>query len=57
MAQIANEGLLPFRCRQFYPTNESSGGRDSWSFIALLEKVEPGTSATEISASYLQPLG
>ncbi|MCK1322161.1 methyltransferase domain-containing protein [Bradyrhizobium sp. 156] len=57
MAQIAKEGILPFRCKQFYPTNEAARDRDNHSFVAVLEKVDTGTPPEDIRRSYLKALG
>jgi hypothetical protein len=55
MAQIAKEGLLKFRCRQFYPSNEAGNDRINHSFVVVLEKTD--ASADEIRRSFLEPLG
>ena len=57
MAQLAADGFLPFRLRQFYPTNPNSPDRGSSSFTMVLEKVASDTSVAEIRRSYLNPLG
>lgn len=57
MAQLAGDGFLPFRLRQFYPTNPQSADRDSASFTSVLEKVPSDVPAAEIRRSYLSPLG
>jgi predicted SAM-dependent methyltransferase len=57
MAQIAKEGLLKFRCKQFYPTNEAALDRDNHSFVTILEKVDEGISRNEIRNSFLEALG
>ncbi len=57
MAQLAGDGFLPFRLRQFYPTNSRSPDRGSISFAIVLEKVSSDVPAAEIRRSYLDPLG
>jgi SAM-dependent methyltransferase len=57
MSQIAGEGLLPFRCKQFYPTDLAATDRDNHSIIAILEKVEGSTPTDELRRSFLEPLG
>jgi len=57
MAQIAKEGLLQFRCKQFYPTNEAVGDRDNASMIAILQKVDLPVSPSALRDSFLQALG
>jgi SAM-dependent methyltransferase len=54
MAQLAEDGLLPFLCRQFYPTDLSSGDRGSASFVVILERAE---FSTDLRKSFLMPLG
>lgn len=56
MAQIAKEGLLKFRCKQFYPTDEAAMDRDNHSFVTILEKVDEGVSRDEIRKSFLEAL-
>jgi len=55
MAQIAAEGLLSFRCKQFYPTALSSEDRDNHSFVAILEKSD--AAKEDIRRSFLEALG
>ncbi len=57
MAQLATEGFLPFRLRQFYPTNTKTPDRGSSSFTIILERVADDISLTELRGSYLEPLG
>jgi len=57
MAQLAGDGFLPFRLRQFYPTNPTSPDRGSASFTIVLEKVSSDVPTAEIRLSYLSPLG
>ena len=54
MAQLAGDGFLPFRLRQFYPTNSRSPDRGSISFAIVLEKVSSDVPAAEIRRSYLK---
>lgn len=56
MAQLAGDGFLPFRCRQFYPTDPAANDRGSSSMVALLEKSD-GVSPAELRRSFLLPLG
>jgi len=55
MAQIAYDDLLPFRCKQFYPTVLTSGDRDNHSLIAILEKTD--VPKEERRRSFLEALG
>ncbi|WFT91414.1 methyltransferase domain-containing protein [Bradyrhizobium barranii] len=57
MAGLAKAGVMQFRCKQFYPTNEAANDRDNHSFVAILEKVDTGTPSEIIRRSYLDPLG
>lgn len=57
MAQLASEGLIRYRLRQFYPTNLDNQDRDAYAFIAVLEKVGGGVTNAELRASYLAPIG
>lgn len=57
MSQLAESGLLPFKCNQFYPTNERTPDRGSSSFTVILEKVPEGAGNAEISRSFLMALG
>ncbi|WP_426442893.1 methyltransferase domain-containing protein [Bradyrhizobium genosp. P] len=54
MAEVASEGLLPFRCKQFYPTRLESQGRDNHSFVVVLEKTE--ATRDDIRRSFLEAL-
>ncbi|MCK1536894.1 MULTISPECIES: methyltransferase domain-containing protein [unclassified Bradyrhizobium] len=54
MAQIAGEGLLPFRLRQFYPTDSAAPDRGNHSFTTVLEKSS--APATELRSSFLEAL-
>ncbi|UPJ98258.1 methyltransferase domain-containing protein [Bradyrhizobium sp. 172] len=54
MAQIAGEGLVPFRLKQFYPTDPSSRDRGNHSFAAVLEKST--APASELRRSFLEAL-
>ncbi len=55
MADIANAGLLQFRCKQFYPTNEAVDDRANHSFVVVLEKTN--APADQIRRSFLEALG
>jgi len=57
MAQLAGDGFLPFRVRQFYPTNPQSPDRGNHSFTIVLEKVASDVPTAELRRSYLSPLG
>lgn len=57
MAQLADDGFLPFRCRQFYPTDPRSGDRGSSSFVVIMEKVLDDVSPSARRLSFLAPLG
>jgi hypothetical protein len=57
MADLAGDGLIPFRCHQFYPTALGTLDRSNASFVIVLEKVEPGASSDELRRSFLMPLG
>jgi SAM-dependent methyltransferase len=57
MAQLAAEGLIPFSCRQFYPTDATSPDRGSSSFTIILEKPEAGVPAAVLRKTFLLPLG
>jgi len=57
MAQLAGDGFLPFRLRQFYPTNPQSPDRGRESFSLVLERVASDVPTAEIRRSYLCPLG
>jgi SAM-dependent methyltransferase len=57
MAQLAQDELIPFRCHQFYPTDEASGDRDSSSFTIVLEKVSEPFDLADLRRSFLMPLG
>lgn len=57
MSQLAKEGFLPFKCRQFYPTNSKSHDRGNSSFVIVLEKATKNTNLEEIRRSFLEPLG
>lgn len=56
-SDLARDGLVPFMCQQFYPTNEPSSDRDNHSFTIILKKVGDGVSPEEIRRSFLMPLG
>ena len=55
MAQLAIEGVLSFKLKQFYPTNFDSVDRDNHSFTVILEKTN--ADRLEIRRSFLQALG
>jgi SAM-dependent methyltransferase len=57
MAQLAKDGFLPFRCHQFYPTDEASGDRGNSSFTVVLEKADEPFDLVDLRKSYLMPLG
>lgn len=57
MAQLAADGLLPFRCKQFYPTDEASKDRDNSAFVIHLEKLAPDADKAEARLSFLMALG
>src|SRR5262245_29420991 len=57
MAQLAGDGFLPFRLRQFYPTNPQSPDRGRESFSLVLERVASDVPTAEIRRSYICPLG
>lgn len=54
MAQIAKEGFIKLRCKQFYPTNAKSTDRGSSSFTVVLEKTD--APSDEIRRSFLEAL-
>lgn len=57
MAQIAADGFLPFKLRQFYPTDLYAQDESSFSFICVMERIAEGETTEAISQSYLKPLG
>jgi hypothetical protein len=57
MAQLATHEFLPFRLRQFYPTNVDSHDRGNSSFTVVLEKVASDVPAAAIRQTFLEPLG
>lgn len=56
MAQLAGDGLLPYRLRQYYPTNSRNSDRGNSSFVVVLERVE-GVPAVDLRRTYLEALG
>jgi hypothetical protein len=60
MAQLASDGMIPFKCHQFYPTSSGSDGvydRSLSSFTIVLEKTDTPTAVTEARQSFLMALG
>jgi hypothetical protein len=57
MAQLTSEGLVPFSCRQFYPTDETFPDRGNASFTIILEKSAPEQSPDDLRKTFLMPLG
>ncbi len=60
MAQLASEGLIPFKCHQFYPTTDGSDGvhdRSLSSFTVVLEKIDDQVSPSDARRSFLECLG
>jgi SAM-dependent methyltransferase len=60
MAQLVTDGLIPFKCHQFYPTSDGSDGvydRSLSSFTVVLEKIDGRTSQREARLSFLMALG
>ncbi|MEX3901048.1 methyltransferase domain-containing protein [Paraburkholderia sp. BR10954] len=57
MAQLTQEGFIPFRCRQFYPTDKHCSDRGNSSFTVILEKVSDDCSRRELRKSFLMCLG
>jgi SAM-dependent methyltransferase len=60
MAQLASDGMIPFRCHQFYPTSSGKDGiydRSLSSFTIVLEKVDGATPTGELRRSFLMALG
>lgn len=56
MADLAGDGLIPFRCHQFYPTDDEATDRGNGSFTIVLEKTGEGVSAADRRLSFLKPL-
>jgi 2-polyprenyl-3-methyl-5-hydroxy-6-metoxy-1,4-benzoquinol methylase len=57
MAQLAEDGFVPFRCHQFYPTDLASLDRGSSSFVVVLEKTDASIPTGDLRRSFLLPLG
>jgi hypothetical protein len=58
MAQLASDGLLPYRCHQFYPSGWSGHpDRGLSSFTVVLEKIDGRTSPADARRSFLECLG
>lgn len=53
---FAREGMLPYRCYQFYPTNSLSTDRGNGSLTCVLEKVDNDSDPNELSRSFLYAL-
>lgn len=57
-ADLAGDGFIPYRCRQFYPTDPSlEGDRSNHSMTVVLEKADTQATPTELRKSFLKPLG
>jgi SAM-dependent methyltransferase len=57
-AELAADGFIPYRCRQFYPTDPSlEGDRSNHSMTIVLEKADAQATPTELRKSFLLPLG
>ena len=56
MAQLAGDGLLPFRLHQFYPTVPGAPDRDNASFTVILERCNDAARPSDIRMSFLQAL-
>ena len=57
-ADLAGDGFIPYRCRQFYPTDPSlKGDRSNHSMTVVLEKADAQATPIELRKSFLQPLG
>ncbi len=57
LAQLAGDGLIPFRCYQFYPTDPTAGDLGTSCFSIILEKPDSKVTASELRRSFLMPLG
>jgi SAM-dependent methyltransferase len=60
MAQLASDGMIPYRCYQFYPTSTGRDGifdRSIDSFAIILEKVDSAIPRDELRRSFLMALG
>ena len=60
VAQLAADGLIPFRCHLFYPTSSGADGiydRSMSSFTIVLEGIDERTSPIEARRSFLECLG
>jgi len=57
MAQLALDGFMPFRCHQFYPTDENCGDRGMYTFFVILEKADKDIEVSDLRNSFLRCLG